>query len=93
MSKAEQIGHLCLMIRSNVHHCKSDQLDGDFGYLGRLAKLADDGGYATEHTLEIMGLDAAEFELLQTAEAIKAVRNKLLENSLQYSFLKVVGEK
>jgi hypothetical protein len=93
MSKAEQIGHLCLMIHANVDHCRSTHMDKDYGYIDRLKKVADAGGYASEATLEIMSLDAAEAELLRVADAIKSVRNTLLENSKQYSFLKVVGEK
>ncbi len=92
MSKANQISHICLMIHANIDHCRSAHLDADYGYLDRLKKLADDGGYAAEGTLEIMGLDAAEAELLRIADAVKLVRNQLLENSRQYSFLKVVGE-
>ena len=63
-----------------------------YGYIDRLQKLADDGGYAAENTLEIMSLDKAEQEMLRLADEIKSVRNKLLEkNSKQFSFLKVVG--
>lgn len=93
MSKAEQIGHLCLMIHANVDHCRSAHMDKDFGYLYRLAAVAADGGYASEGSLEIMSLDAAEVELLRISDTIKAARNHLLANSNQYSFLKVVGEK
>ena len=91
MSKAEQIGHLCLMIHANVDHCRSSHMEADFGYVKRLAKVAADGGFASEGTLEIMSLDAAEIELLRIADAIKDVRNRLLQNSKQESFLKVVG--
>ncbi len=93
MSKAEQIGHLCLMIHANVDHCRSAHMDKDYGYLDRLAKVAAEGGYASEGSLEIMSLDAAEAELLRIAQTIKDARNHLTANSLQYSFLKVVGEK
>jgi hypothetical protein len=92
MSKAEQIGHLCLMIHANVDHCRSAMLDADYGYVERLAKVANAGGYASEGSLEIMSLDAAEKELLRVAQSIKDTRNHLTANSLQYSFLKVVGE-
>ena len=27
MSKAEQIGHLCIMISANIDHCRSSQMD------------------------------------------------------------------
>jgi hypothetical protein len=40
-----------------------------------------------------MSLDAAEVELLRIAQTIKDARNHLTANSLQYSFLKVVGDK
>ena len=91
MSKAEQIGHLCIMISANIDHCRSSQMDAHYGYIDRLQKLADDGGYAAENTLEIMSLDKAEQELLRLADAIKKTRNHLLENSKQFVFLKVVG--
>ena len=93
MSKAERIGHLCLMIHSNVDHCRSATMNADYGYLYQLAGVAAEGGYASEGSLEIMSLDKAEAELLRIAQTIKDARNHLLANSLQYSFLKVVGEK
>ncbi len=92
MSKAEQIGHLCLMIHANVDHCRSAMLDADYGYVERLAKVANTGGYASEGSLEIMGLDAAETELNRLAMAIRMTRDSLVAHSLQYSFLKVVGD-
>ncbi len=93
MSKAEQIGHLCLMIHANVDHCRTANMGREYGYVYRLAGLATEGGYASEGSLEIMSLDAAEAELLRIAQTIKDARNHLTANSLQYSFLKVVGEK
>ena len=67
-------------------------MDPVYGYISRLNEVAEAGGYAAENTLEIMSLDKAEQELLRLADEIKSVRNKLLENSKQFVFLKVVGE-
>ena len=40
MSKAEQIGHLCLMIHANIDHCRSSHMDPVYGYISRLNEVA-----------------------------------------------------
>jgi uncharacterized protein YaaQ len=45
-----------------------------------LQAVAAAGGFATEGTLEIMGLDKSVAELNDLIEQIKGVRNKLVAN-------------
>ena len=80
MTKADQISHLCQMIRNNVYHSHDCNMNSDFGYISRLQAVAAAGGFATEGTLEIMGLDKSVAELSELIEQIKGVRNKLVAN-------------
>lgn len=81
MTKADQISHLCLMIRGNCDHCETSNLNGDFGYIERLQKLADQGMYITEGTSEMFDLDRAEASLKKVVDEIKNLRDHLLKNS------------
>jgi hypothetical protein len=80
MTKADQISHLCQMVRNNVYHSLDCNMNEHFGYLTRLQAVAAAGGFATEGTLEIMGLDKSVVELSDLIEQIKGVRNKLVAN-------------
>ena len=81
MTKSDQISHLCHMIRNNVYHAHDCNMNDQFGYVTQLQAVAAAGGFATEGTMEIMGLDKTVVELLDLAEQIQGVRNKLIANS------------
>ena len=81
MTKAENLSHLCQMIRGNVYHSRLRITAPDYGYLTRLNELAEQGTFATEETLEIMELDKAYAELIKTAVEVKMARDNLVENA------------
>jgi len=84
MTKADQLSHLCLMIRGNCDHCERSNLDDNFGYIERLRKLAMTGVYATEGTSEIMDLEKAGASLTKVVEEIGLLKRYLLKNSESY---------
>lgn len=81
MTKSDKIEHLSLMIRINVDHAISANLNEGYGYLEQLKKVADEGGFAMPETYEALGLARAAEECIRLANEISAVRDKLVENS------------
>ena len=83
MSKAENISHLCQMIRGNVYHAWLSNMSEDYGYMTRLKKVASEGGFATRDTLEILSLQQAEAEATALAAEIAQLREQLMANGLR----------
>jgi len=83
MTKSDKIEHLCTMVRANADHCRSSHMDESYGYLTQLRKAVDEGGYATDETYEIMGLQRAEAEFTMIANEIGELKNRLIQNSQQ----------
>ena len=81
LTKADRIGHLCVMARANVEHTRASHLNEDYGYLCQLQKIAKDGGYIEEGTEEAIGLTNSAKDLLRLAHEILYVRSKLLANA------------
>jgi hypothetical protein len=80
LTKADRIGHLVLMARSNADYCRSSMLNESFGYICQLEKIAAAGGFITAGTEEALGLTSAATDLIRTAQALLELRNKLLAN-------------
>ena len=89
LTKADKIGHLCIMSRANINHSISSHLAEQFGYLGQLEQVIRDGGYITEGTEEAIGMANSAKDLIMLAHEILDIRSKLLENAKPA--LKVVG--
>ena len=83
MSQASEISHLTEMIRGNVYNCFLTNLNTDYGYVCRIEKIIDNGGFAKQATLEAMGLAKAATELRVLAAAIDKARTNLIKNSME----------
>lgn len=91
MSKAEDIEHLVHMARNSAYHAYSSCMDDSYGYLDRLQKVADAGGYITDQTMEAMGMEKAADELRRLAFHFTTIRAQLLANYQKTNIVKLAG--
>lgn len=82
MTKADEISHLSDVIRGAVNNF-SDSMEGRFGYLARLRRVAERGGYATPETTEAIRLEMDAAALRKLAEEMLLTRAALLSNQPQ----------
>lgn len=81
MTRAEQLSHLCKMIRANTEHCRLAHIAAQFGYLERLNELALSGAFASSDTTEARWLAESATDLRELADQIEATRNYLTGNT------------
>lgn len=80
MTRAEQVSHLCKMIRANTEHCWLSNIAAQFGYLDRLNELALSGAFASSDTTEARWLTDSADDLRKLADQIEATRARLTGN-------------
>lgn len=80
MADGEQISHLITMIHLEADSAHNSVVS-EIGYLNRLQKEIDSGGFASDGTLEIMMLNKSEKYLRETADKIEQARLQLLSNA------------
>ena len=80
MSKADDIEHFIRMIAAHTESLHGVLTHMDMGYLPRLEKIAQSGGFITKETDEALRLAATTFELRNLADRIALVRESLIQN-------------
>ena len=80
MAKADDIDHYCRMIRAHAESLYGVLTHEAMGYLPRLEKAANAGGFATQETEEAIGLKNTEDDLRGLADRIALVRESLIMN-------------
>lgn len=83
MTKAEELSHLSDMIRASIDTFLL-KMNGADGYLPRLKKIADEGGYITAETTEAIRLENDASVLRALAVCMMNRRAALLANEPQY---------
>ena len=81
MAHADDIQHCCHMVAANADILRGVLVDDVWGYLLRLEKAAQSGGFATRETTEISNLKQTVEELRALADRIVLVKESLVLNS------------
>ena len=84
MTKADDIEHFSRMITSHVDNLRGVLKDEAWGYLVRMEKVVDAGGFAAPETEEEMKLKKASAELRDLADRIDKMRACLILNERRY---------
>lgn len=84
MTKADDIEHLCRMISSHIDNLRVILQDEAWGYLNRLEKVIDSGGFATQETEEELKLKRGAAELRELADRIDKTRVRLMLNERRH---------
>jgi hypothetical protein len=80
MSKSDDIEHFVRMIKAHAESLYGVLTHNTMGYLSRLEKIANSGGFVTEKTEEAIGLKNTEENLRGLADRIALVRESLILN-------------